>query len=1409
MTSPELRSIPGASLGGTGLLVTIENAWLLDLVLGVPIGYRHASPAWLDAVARTPDPPTTFVLGGRALGGVRTLVDDGDPSVAALTTALRARAEAVVDLPPLSVTHKIEPSFGAGLNDYCSLARYYWPNDATSDGLPYVQRDGSVNPAAYGDRFDAERLTRLADRTVLLAIAAYVLRDERYARAAERLVRTWFVDPATRQTPHFGFAQVVPGRSRVRGVGLVEARRYVYVCDAVQLLKHAGYLAADVRAGFLAWLEAFDAWIVTSPQGRHAASAVNNIGFWVDVQRLVYLRALGRTDEAQALVREQVVPRLKDQVGPDGRLERELQRARPEEYVTFTLLALAELAAASEAGLVRLTDFDEAAGQSFQNAFSWFSDTMAANDLGDRVLALQRFVDDQRTIASLRAQAERVAPTMPTEGDPPATPAATPALDREQRDLLEGVMLARAFFAEQGDAVRARTEERDALEDELAAARGKVEATARDLGVASMERDRVTVELEATASDLEAANAERDRVTAELDALSQQLRAVQTDVGQLTADREAAVEAANQRKRERDEAKRKADARIRDLERRLVATTRHLSDLRSSDSWRLTKPLRRGGELVRRLIKRARRRPSDRREAARVPGEAGAEDDAEGQATATPSGAPATAEQPAKPRRRDERPPELAVLHDHTVPNEAALREAYERSALAAEPDTFALVRIIGNDLYPRHKVGQSRENVAFILEHEPELEGCTRAWIVNRIIDPEEEAQVIALLHRHAQHYRQIAFDVDAYAQIGFDHAALPEPGFLASEAFADLEPLMQRRLIAALFRHKNSFVMHNNGARNIALAYARELAKWALPWDGNCFVREDAWRDLRHVVSERPHLPYFVVPMQRIEDNAQLLRADRPGLPVEEPQLVFRRDANERFDERFPYGRRPKVELLWRLGIPGKWDRWRDDPWDQPRNDASADAGAFGVAGWVARLTSGAAHLERADVRSFKNRGRVRQDAIIATLDRLDAGVHGVVPEADSEGLGLVTFEPASLRSAREAFRAGHADGLIHAILAHASEALVRGPYAVTDKTTRAPSGDPHDYWHPAPYWWPNPDTANGLPYVKRDGERVPGTRMYEPDSERYDRTRLQRFFDDTTALALAGFITERDDYLQRGAAFVRRWFLDPSSRMNPHLRYAQVRMGHRDNEGSSFGIIEMKDLYYVLDAVRLLGHSGALGAAELESVRDWLDDYRHWLHTSEQGRAERRAVNNHGTYYDLHTAAVSAFLGDHAALRDVFLRAEGRIEQQFDEAGEQPHERSRPISAHYYLFNLQGWLHLFQLGARYGFVPAALDPAPFERFALAVRRFFELAAAEWPYAQRGGVDWERVAAVASTLLRLGHAELVPERWRTLASQQWWAMKPVFDPHDGVQPYWNLVWMTPPAERGALRRRLEATRD
>jgi len=689
-------------------------------------------------------------------------------------------------------------------------------------------------------------------------------------------------------------------------------------------------------------------------------------------------------------------------------------------------------------------------------------------------------------------------------------------------------------------------------------------------------------------------------------------------------------------------------------------------------------------------------------------------------------------------------------------------------------PETFVLTRILGNDLEPRHARGQARANLAFILAHEPPLAGCETRWVVNRIADPAEEAAILALLAEHGQGVLRIPFDPAEYARVGWDTGGLPDPAILIDPAQAPQDPAVRRRLTLALYRARNAYVMNNNGARNAAFEDGRARAKWVLPWDGNCFVTAEAWAAIRAGVAAEPWRQYFTVPMARVPDNARLLDPAFVPNPVEEPQVVMRRDARLRFDEAFPYGRRPKVELFWRLGVPGPWDRWRDDPWDPPRNPPAPEAGQAGQAGWVARLASGRADLEREDRASFLDRGVARQEAITATIDRIDADL----ARSATDPAGLMCYASAAL----DALATGTAGPLATALVAAAEEALGRGPFSVTDKTTLPPSGNRHDYWHPAPYWWPRRILPNLLPYVQRDGERVPGTRMHEPESDRYDRSRLQRLFDDTSVLALAFAVTGRADFARHAARHVEAWFVDPATAMTPHLRYAQVRRGHNRNEGPGTGIIEFKDLYYFLDAVRLLERGGALEPAVADGLDAWLAAYLGWLETSRAGVRERASANNHGTYFDLQAAAVAARLGDRARLRDTLIRAQARLTGQIAPDGTQPHEMRRTTTAHYCLFNLQGWLNLLRLGQRAGVLRPDPQAEPWARVARALDWTLEHDLARWPHPQIGPFDPDRGLPLAAHAGALGLR--APADPAAVA-----ATKPLFDPHDGIPPFWALT--------------------
>ena len=62
--------------------------------------------------------------------------------------------------------------------------------------------------------------------------------------------------------------------------------------------------------------------------------------------------------------------------------------------------------------------------------------------------------------------------------------------------------------------------------------------------------------------------------------------------------------------------------------------------------------------------------------------------------------------------------------------------------------------------------------------------------------------------------------------------------------------------------------------------------------------------------------------------------------------------------------------------------------------------------------------------------------------------------------------------------------------------ADALLDAPFlSVVDRRLHAPSGNLHDYASMGPYWWPDPDTENGLPYILRSWEAYSFWEFYRP--------------------------------------------------------------------------------------------------------------------------------------------------------------------------------------------------------------------------------------------------------------------------------------------------------------------------
>ena len=244
-----------------------------------------------------------------------------------------------------------------------------------------------------------------------------------------------------------------------------------------------------------------------------------------------------------------------------------------------------------------------------------------------------------------------------------------------------------------------------------------------------------------------------------------------------------------------------------------------------------------------------------------------------------------------------------------------------------------------------------------------------------------------------------------------------------------------------------------------------------------------------------------------------------------------------------------------------------------------------------------------------------------------------------ADANAPRVFQYSGASLAAARGRVQAGDPSmaPVLKALRERGDALLSDGPFTIVHKQHPLPGVDPHDYVSLAPYYWPNPDTSNHLPYIRRDGERNPETREF-------DARIFSAFSEHVWGLALAGYMTGDERYSRRAAVLLRAWFLDPETRMNPNLDHGQFVKG--ENTGRGTGIIESNRFLNVIDGVGLLRATSAGWTADDQSkLEDWFRAYLKWMQESPNGKAEAAATNNHGTWYDVQVATYMLFVGDEA--------------------------------------------------------------------------------------------------------------------------------------------------------------------
>jgi len=290
--------------------------------------------------------PKTLFLRGENLVKYKKLIQTDKLYIKAWDE-LRKSSDKFIGKAAYTVTAKTLTPDSGSKHDYISFGPYWWPNPKTEDGLPYIRKDGQVNPESRDDRADHQQLAKLRKELYYLSVAYYFSHDEKYAARAAKLIQTWFINPATKMNPNLNYGQAIPGKTSGRGIGIIETRYLGNIVDTLILFKDSKHFSDETISKTRQWLADYLDWLLTSKNGIEERDQGNNHGTWYDVQVAVLALYCDKPAIAKTTLQRVKDLRLK-QIKEDGSQPHELKRTRTFDYSTMNLEAFLHLARLAE-----------------------------------------------------------------------------------------------------------------------------------------------------------------------------------------------------------------------------------------------------------------------------------------------------------------------------------------------------------------------------------------------------------------------------------------------------------------------------------------------------------------------------------------------------------------------------------------------------------------------------------------------------------------------------------------------------------------------------------------------------------------------------------------------------------------------------------------------------------------------------------------------------------------------------------------------------------------------------------------------------------------------------------------------------------------------------------------------------
>ncbi|CAE6435341.1 unnamed protein product [Rhizoctonia solani] len=273
-------------------------------------------------------------------------------------------ADEILREGPWSAMNKTVIPPSGNKHDYLSYRPYYWPNcngvgnttELTQEEIyvtcPYERRDGQFNPD-YRLANDSGATQALMDALLYAPIAHLIISkspelntakrpDGWYASQALRAAHVFFVDEATRVTPHLNFSQLLrgPGTQVGSPTGVLDMHWWPKALSGILLMKKMGVWSETDLAGIVDWAKAYIPWLQTNELAKAERASDNNHGSYFFNQLAALQILVGDMEGAKATVQDYFTGIYMTQIDGKGDQPKESARTHPYHYRGYNLCAM-------------------------------------------------------------------------------------------------------------------------------------------------------------------------------------------------------------------------------------------------------------------------------------------------------------------------------------------------------------------------------------------------------------------------------------------------------------------------------------------------------------------------------------------------------------------------------------------------------------------------------------------------------------------------------------------------------------------------------------------------------------------------------------------------------------------------------------------------------------------------------------------------------------------------------------------------------------------------------------------------------------------------------------------------------------------------------------------------------------